>query len=163
MPRTVFFDVNETLSDTTPLTASFSSVGAPSVTPTAWLAATLRDGCTLALTMGPTPFADVAEAALGGLLSAEDGLVMSVDDAVQQVMAAFSTLPVHDDVAPGIHRLHDQAHRLVTFSNRPTGYTQELLQRAGVEDAVDAVLSVEDAGVWKTDRRAYEYALTADR
>ncbi|WIB33253.1 MULTISPECIES: hypothetical protein [unclassified Curtobacterium] len=51
MPRTVFFDVNGTLSDTAPLAAILTSIGV-SATPVKWLAAALRDGFALRRTTG---------------------------------------------------------------------------------------------------------------
>ena len=160
MPRTLIFDVNETLSDPTPLADTFASVGATSVTPSTWLAATLRDGFALSLTTGAEPFPEVAEQVLLGLLSAEPKLSSSIDDAVEQVMAVFTDLPVHDDVVAGLRNLQTQGHRLVTLSNGSSDYARALLQRAGVDDGVSAFLSVDEVGAWKPDRRAYEHALT---
>jgi 2-haloacid dehalogenase len=36
-----------------------------------------------------------------------------------------------------------------------------LLERAGLSDAFEALLSVEDAGAWKPDPRSYAHALDA--
>lgn len=49
-PYLVVFDVNETLSDMSPLAARFEDVGAPSLTAQIWFAELLRDG--FALTVG---------------------------------------------------------------------------------------------------------------
>ncbi|PPF53925.1 haloacid dehalogenase type II [Clavibacter michiganensis] len=163
MPRTVILDVNETLSDTAPLQDVLTSLGAEGVSPAAWLAATLRDGFALSLTTGARPFAEVAREALAVLLAAEPGLAVPVEDGVGRVMAAFAELPVHADVADGIRILAAAGHRVVTLSNGSAGYARALLERAGVADAVDAFLSVEDVDVWKPHRLAYDHALESTR
>ncbi|RIJ51684.1 haloacid dehalogenase type II [Clavibacter lycopersici] len=160
MPRTVILDVNETLSDTAALGDVLAGIGAGAATPTGWLAATLRDGFALSLTTGARPFADVARQALRVLLAAEPDLEGSVDDGVERVMAAFAELPVHADVADGLRALATAGHRVVTLSNGSADYARSLLERAGVADAVDAFLSVDDVGVWKPHRDAYAHALS---
>jgi len=160
MPRTIFFDVNETLSDPGSMAQLFSSMGVSGATPTTWLAATLRDGFALSTTTGARPFAEVARASLTALLTAEDDLSCTVDDGVGQAMSAFTSLPVHDDVVEGVRGLASAGHRLVALSNGTAEYAEDLLGRAGVADRFDAFLSVEAVGVWKPDRRTYEYALT---
>lgn len=48
--------------------------------------------------------------------------------------------------------------RLVTLSNGGASVAEGLLTRAGVRDLFEAVLSVEDAGVWKPAPGSYRYA-----
>src|ERR1700712_324829 len=102
MPSTVLFDVNETLSDLSPLVDAFAGIGAPGELATTWFAATLRDGFALNLTTGPVSFQRVAEQVLIGLLSAVQGLTCSAEEGARQVMEAFEALPVHSDVIPGV-------------------------------------------------------------
>lgn len=47
MPAVVVFDVNETLSDMTPMAQRFTDVGAPADLATLWFATVLRDGFAL--------------------------------------------------------------------------------------------------------------------
>ena len=159
MPRTVILDVNETLSDTAALAGVLAGIGAGGVAPSAWLAATLRDGFALSLTTGARPFAAVARQALTVLLSTETDLTGSVDDGVERVMAAFAELPVHADVPDGLRALAAAGHRIVTLSNGSADYARSLLERAGVADSVDAFLSVDEVGVWKPHRYTYAHAL----
>lgn len=73
-------------------------------------------------------------------------------------MEGFSHLTVHPDVPYGVHALRDAGLRLVTLSNGATQVADRLLGAAGLRDAFEQLLSVEDAGVWKPAAAAYEYA-----
>jgi 2-haloacid dehalogenase len=157
-PELLVFDVNETLSDLAPLAHRFEEVGVPGHLAHAWFASVLRDGFALAVHNQNPAFADVARTNLRALLPEAD-LDRSVDDAVAHVMAAFLALPVHPDVVDGIKALADLGIRLVTLSNGSASVAEGLLERAGILDRFERLLSVEDAGVWKPHADAYDHAL----
>lgn len=161
MSRTLIFDVNETLSDLTPVAELLASIGVPTGAATTWLAATLRDGFALSLTTGARAFPEVAEQAMGTILSAQTELSGSVHDGVERVMSVFSDLPVHDDVTEGVRALAAAGHRLVTLSNGSADYAQDLLERAHLADVFEAFLSVDEVGVWKPHPLTYQHALTS--
>jgi 2-haloacid dehalogenase len=85
--------------------------------------------------------------------------VADVDAVVDQIMSAFTTLPVHPDVVDGIRALADAGLRLVTLSNGSTSVAQGLFGRNGIADRFERLLSVQDAPGWKPAASAYEYAL----
>ena len=158
-PRVVVFDVNETLSDLSPLDARFEHAGAPAALRKTWFASVLRDGFGLAAAGASCPFADVAAGVLTTML--QEAGVADVDAAVQHVMQGFAELDVHEDVADGVRALRAAGLRVVTLSNGARGVAQGLFARAGLEQEFEQVLSVEDAGRWKPARVAYEHAATA--
>nr|WP_254925633.1 MULTISPECIES: hypothetical protein [unclassified Rhodococcus (in: high G+C Gram-positive bacteria)] len=51
-PRVIVFDVNETLSDMSPLSERFADVGAPNELASLWFASVLRDGFALTARRG---------------------------------------------------------------------------------------------------------------
>jgi 2-haloacid dehalogenase len=157
-PAAVVFDVNETLSDLSPLAARFAEIGAPEHLAATWFAGVLRDGFALTAVGAAQPFAAVAEGVLQGLLAGID-LRRDRAAAVEHVLAGFPDLPVHPDVVAGVRALHAAGVRLVTLTNGSTGVSGALLRGAGIDDCFEHVLSVEDAGAWKPARRAYEHAL----
>lgn len=166
-PSVVVFDVNETLSDMTPLADAFERVGLGATAVEAWFASVLRDGFALTAVGANPGFADVASEALRGRLSAareatdsartgdRDGL----DEAVDDVMGTFTSLSVHPDVVDGVRALREHGTRLVTLSNGSTKVAQGLFERSGLLDSFEKLLSVEDAGAWKPHPTAYAYAL----
>jgi 2-haloacid dehalogenase len=157
-PRVLVFDVNQTLSDLGPLTDRFADVGAPPQLAQAWFAGVLRDGLALAATGQSAPFAEIARHELGSVLRpvlGNDGLA----DAVRHVLDGLSSLDVHPDVVEGVPALRELGIGLVTLSNGATTLAEQLLTRAGIREAFDQLLSVEDAGIWKPASAAYDYAL----
>lgn len=160
-PTVVVFDVNETLSDMRPLSDAFTRVGLAAAGVEAWFAGLLRDGFALT-TVGENPaFADVAAESLRLRLTASGCPEAQVEESVAEVMGAFGSLQVHPDVVPGVRALRRAEIRLVTLTNGATTVAQGLLERAGVADAFEALLSVERAPAWKPHPAAYAYALEA--
>jgi 2-haloacid dehalogenase len=156
-PEVIVFDVNETLSDLTPMADRFTDVGAPAHLARLWFASVLRDGFALATVERAHPFSAIGEDLLRRMLE-ESTLDRSLDDAVGHILDGFMALSVHPDVAEGVHALHDAGLRLVTLTNGATRVAENLLSGAGVLDRFERLMSVEDAGVWKPHARAYEYA-----
>lgn len=153
----IVFDVNETLSDMTGMVERFEDVGAPGHLAATWFACVLRDGFALTAVGEMAAFADLGADALATVLHPVT-LDRGIEDAIAHVMAGFTELSVHEDVVPGVRALADAGHRLVTLSNGSASVAQALLARAGLLDAFELLLSVEDAGVWKPAPGAYHYA-----
>lgn len=156
-PSVIVFDVNETLSDLSPLAARFVAVGQPASACSLWFASVLRDGFALSVAGARPTFADVAREAMLHQFSRTE-LHRPLEQSVDHVMEGLTTLPVHADVVSGVAQLHDAGFRLVTLSNGSASIAEKLLTDAGIRDRFAHVLSVEDAGAWKPDRRAYAYA-----
>lgn len=158
----IVFDVNETLSDMSPIAGRFTDLGAPAHLAPLWFACVLRDGFALAAAGTMERFAVLGAAALRTLL-ADVPIDRDVDSAVAHVLEGFAGLPVHPDVPGGARALASAGRRLVTFSNGSAEVAEGLLARAGVRDRFAACLSVEDAGAWKPAAAAYAYAAGACR
>lgn len=159
-PTVVVFDVNETLSDMTPISQRFEEIGAPAHLAQLWFASLLRDGFALTAAGASEPFARLGKEMLRLIL---DGAALDrdLDAAVEHVMAGFMRLPLHPDVADGVRTLRRAGLRLVTLSNGSTSVAESLFGAAGIRGEFEALLSVEGAGVWKPARQAYEYAASA--
>lgn len=154
---TVVFDVNETLSDLAPLSQRFAEVGAAPEAAKLWFATVLRDGLALAATGSTAEFSAIGRTVMAPLLS-EASLDRPVDDAIDHVMQGFMSLEVHPDVPAGVTSLHEAGLRLITLSNGSTGVAEALLTGAGLRDRFETLLSVQEAGIWKPARTAYDYA-----
>lgn len=61
----IAFDVNETLSDMSPIVSRFTEVGASEQLAGVWFASLLRDGFATALTGDQASFVDLAEVSCG--------------------------------------------------------------------------------------------------
>lgn len=157
IPKVIVFDVNETLSDLSPLAGRFADIGAPTQLAATWFASVLRDGFALTAAGATARFADLGAAVLATMLHGVS-LDRSLDDATRHVLGGFTELSVHPDVVDGVRALAAKGQRLATLSNGAASVAEGLLQRAGVADVFERLLSVEDAGVWKPAAGAYRYA-----
>jgi 2-haloacid dehalogenase len=158
--RLVVFDVNETLSDSSPLARRFADVGAPEHLAGLWFTTLLRDGFALAAADTAEPFAVIGHSALRTVLAGVR-LERTLPEAVDHIMAGFASLDVHPDVVDGVRALRAQGLRLVTLSNGSASVAERLLSTAGIRDEFELLLSVEEAGLWKPARAAYAYAAAA--
>ncbi|TFC18936.1 haloacid dehalogenase type II [Cryobacterium algoritolerans] len=159
-PSVIVFDVNETLSDMSPLKARFVAVGAPAHLARTWFAALLRDGFALAAAGGTTKFSVIGSHLLREMLR-DVTLTRSLDDAVNHIMDGFAALNLHPDIPDGIRALKRAGVRLVTLSNGSAEVARTLLTRAELVNEFEALLTVEDAPAWKPVRSAYHYAADA--
>lgn len=151
----LLLDVNETLSDLGPLADTFAEIGLAPQQAALWFAQVLREGFAVAMAGGLARFADVGRACAAQLLREAGG---EPDDA-ERVLARFTTLDVHPDVRTGLPALAEAGVRLVTLSNGAAAVATSLLERAGLSEHVERVLSVEDAGIWKPGPHAYQWAV----
>ncbi|WP_258724938.1 haloacid dehalogenase type II [Cellulomonas sp. NS3] len=157
VPKVVVFDVNETLSDMSPMSARWKSVGAPAYLARQWFVEVLRDGFALAAAGASQPFAEIAAATAERLLMPVG--IEDVPAAVKHVMAGFGDLDVHPDVPDGVRGLRAAGIRLVTLSNGSAKVADGLLTRAGLRGDLEALLSVDDAPRWKPAPEAYAHAV----
>lgn len=157
-PRLLIFDVNETLSDMSPMAKRFEDVGAPAHLAATWFAGLLRDGFALTAVDSSDSFAHIAAESLRVCLH---GLPLNrgAADAVAYIMEGFAGLLVHADVPDGIGALGGLGIRLVTLSNGSASVAEALFDRAGIRGHFERLLTVEDAGRWKPAPEAYTYAL----
>lgn len=89
-PATIFFDVNETLSDLSPVGDAFEAVGATREVASSWFASILRDGFALTAVGTEARFLDIATTNAHDSLGAST-LSMPIDDAVDAVIAHSRT------------------------------------------------------------------------
>ncbi len=159
-PSVIVFDVNETLSDLSPMGGRFVDIEAPEHLAKLWFTLLLRDGFALAAAGAHERFAVLGDGALRSVLT---GLPLDrdLDAAVEHVMAGFAALPVHPDVPDGVRALRATGRRLVTLSNGSAQVAEKLLTAAGIREEFELLLSVEDAGAWKPNRYSYGYAARA--
>ena len=157
-PGLLIFDVNETLSDMSPMATRFKDVGAPAHLATTWFAGLLRDGFALTAVDSSDSFAHIAAESLRVGLH---GLPLNrgAADAVSYIMDGFAGLPVYADVPDGIGALGGLGIRLVTLSNGSASVAEALFDRAGIREHFERLLTVEDAGRWKPAPEAYAFAL----
>jgi len=155
-PDVLVLDVNETLTDLTPVQGALEAHGIPGHVLETWFAQILRDGFALCAAGSFATFRDLAADAL--LVFCRRYGVADPDAVVEEVFGIFAALPAHPDVAPGLRRIHDAGVRLVTLTNGATAMSERMLTDEGLLDIVQPRLSVETPRIWKPHADAYRFA-----
>lgn len=82
------------------------------------------------------------------------------DNDQDHLMAVYAELPAFPDVVPALDQFRDAGIRCVAFSNGTQEAVTKLLARAGVENHMDTVVSVDDVKRFKPDPAVYAYLRT---
>ena len=156
MARVVVLDINETVSDLRGLIPRLEEVGVPGHLLQTFFASTLRDGFALTAAGGYADFAIVARGVLKSLLAGQGiSAGRELDDAAAHVLAGMAELSLHEDVRPGLERLHRAGVRLVALTNGSRETTVRLLERGGVGPYIERCFSVEEVRRWKPASEPY--------
>lgn len=157
--QVLVFDVNETLSDITPLRGRFEDIGAPGHLLPTWFAGVLRDGFALTAAGAYADFTSLAHDGVRTLLSGLEGWTGDAEAAARHILDGFSRLDVHPDVPDGVRKLSDAGYRLTAMTNGSVALTERLLDTAGVLDRFEALSDVRGPRCWKPAPAAYHYAV----
>jgi 2-haloacid dehalogenase len=153
---TVLFDINETVLDLSTLRPRFESAFGDRAVAATWFATLLHSSTVCALTGVKTRFADLARIVLEAL-AARRGIEISPEHR-DAILSGFAALPAHEDVRPALGQLRRSGFRTVAFTNSSLGLVTSQIANAGLDDAFDQIISVEETGSFKPDARVYRYA-----
>jgi len=157
LPAVILFDVNETLSDMSPMAMRFADVGAPPTWPTTGSPPSYETGLRSLPQAAPHHLPGSASAYCVQAWTACPSPA-ALTTRTNTSRGGFNEFPVHKNVRYGIPALGVLDTRLVTFSNGAAIVALRLLERARLGEYFERALSVEDAGVWKPAPGAYTYA-----
>lgn len=154
---TLFFDVNETLLDTTELNRSVAQrLGDRPERAEAWFTSLLHHSLIESVTGSWNTFGDIAEAVLE-MTSALYGVTLPKNATpIAEIIAA---MPAHPDVSAGLTALQQQGFTLVALTNSSAALAEKQLSSAGLAPLFTRILSVEQVQVYKPDLRVYQWAM----
>ncbi len=155
-PDVVVFDVVETLACLDLVAARLLECHQPEELLARWFTRLVRDGMALTAAGSYAGFADVAASAL----HAETRHALS-EEQIGYVVAGFGELTPQPDAVPAIRAAVSAGMRVFTLSNGAPASTRGFLERAGVADLVERVLSIDEVGAWKPSPAPYALAVTA--
>jgi 2-haloacid dehalogenase len=75
----------------------------------------------------------------------------------EHLIAEYQNLHPFPDVLPGLEKMKSDGHEMVAFSNGVEQTARTLLERAGVIQHLDGVVSVDDVATFKPDPEVYAY------
>lgn len=123
-----------------------------------WRAKQLEYSWILSLTGRYEPFWRLTEKALDYAFSR----FPNVDRILRPALLdAYRTLAAYPDARPALEALRERGLRTGILSNGDPGMLGDAVASAGLGPCLDAVLSVDAVGVFKTSPRAYEPVLSA--
>ena len=121
-----------------------------------WRTKQLEYSWTLSLMGRYRPFWELTERALDHALA----LHPAVDRGLQErLLDAYRDLDAYPEVPGVLARLRERGVRTAILTNGDSGMIGRAVASAALGPHLDAVLSVDEAGVFKTDPRAYQIAL----
>ncbi|MEX1287272.1 MAG: haloacid dehalogenase type II [Acidimicrobiia bacterium] len=150
-------DVNETLLDLAPLAPILDRHLGPGAGPL-WFARLLHHSTVTSLVGDHRPFGELGAAAFSSV--AQSRRVEPPDGAWDEVAAAFSSLPAHLDVVPGLGRFRAAGWTVATLTNSAPAALSGGLAAAGLVDLVDVPMTVEAVGRFKPAPEPYLHALS---
>jgi 2-haloacid dehalogenase len=141
-PRTIVFDVVETLFSLEPLIHRLDDLGLQGEL---WVARLMRDGFALEVAGLWRSFRDLAAAQLT-IMAEERGL--SLDDATRDgILSSLAEMPPYDDVRVALETARAAGVSCVCLTNGAADTTQQLFQRAGLEPL--RIVSADELQHWK--------------
>jgi 2-haloacid dehalogenase len=155
-PLAVAFDVVETLFSLDALRPKLEAIGLPPESLEIWFLRTLRDGFALASAGEFRPMLQVAVGALEVLLHQRG--INPDPSTTDDVLKGLLELPPQADVEPAMQALRDAGVRMVTLSNSGADMSRTLLERAGLGEFIERVISVDEVGRWKPHPDPYVHA-----
>jgi len=153
---TILFDINETVLDLSTLKPKFEAVfDSPDVI-SIWFTTLLHTSTVSALTGIKTGFAILAGTALD-VIAARRGIILS-ENQRSEILGGFASLKPHSDILPALSALRSAGYRTVAFSNSSLDLITNQISNAGLNASFDQIISVEETGSFKPDRKVYEFA-----
>ncbi|ELP25436.1 haloacid dehalogenase type II [Pantoea eucalypti] len=154
---TLFFDVNETLLDTTELNRVVAQrLGDRPERAEAWFTALLHHSLVESVTGSWHNFGDIAEAVLQ-MTATRYGITLPAD--ATPLADIIAAMPAHPDVAAGLSALQQQGFTLVALTNSSAALAEKQLSSAGLARLFTRILSVEQVQVYKPDLKVYQWAM----
>lgn len=158
-PRTIVFDVNETLLDLAPIERLFVEWFCDGRIMREWFAQLVLYSQSLTLADRYADFGEIAVAVLDMVARLHQQTLPR--GAASALKSAIGRLPAHEDVAPALSRMRDAGLRLVTLTNSGAEAQRSQLDHAGIAHLFDAQFSVERIRAFKPALSTYASVATA--
>ena len=154
MTRTVIFDLVGTLFSLDTITGRLEQTGGPEVS-ASWFHEALQTAMAATLSRRYLPFRQAVEISLTNLLEIHGVTQVSVPE----IMRALKELPPEDGARECLKALAKERFRLVVLTNSSKEAAAALLQRSGLAEFIQVVISVDEVEKCKPHPRTYRLAL----
>lgn len=155
-PDVVFFDVNETLLDLSPLEPRFAEVFGDESVIGEWFVRMLHGSLVANHVNNHRPLGLIGAEALM-VLAQRRGVPVEPATAAE-IVESMRSLPAHPDVAGGLDALVTAGFRLVALTNSSSDAVEVQLTNAGIADRFERAISVDSIGRFKPSPDVYLHA-----
>ena len=157
-PRTILFDVNETLLNMEPMKVAINSLLGNENGFQQWFGLLLQYSLVDNCTNNFHDFVAIAAAALEMAATINDIKITAEEKT--NTLQIIKKLSPHSDVVPGLLLLQQNGYRLATLSNSPLQTSLAQLAFAKIVLYFEAILSVDAVKKYKPSLEPYQYAAT---
>ena len=155
-PRTILFDVNETLLNIEPMKVAINSLLGNENGFQLWFGLLLQYSLVDNCTNDYHDFVAIAGAALEMAATINDIKITATEKT--NTLQIIKKLAPHPDVIPGLQLLQQNGYRLATLSNSPLQTSLAQLAFAKIDMYFEAILSVDTVEKYKPSVEPYRYA-----
>ncbi len=156
-PKVLFFDVNETLLDLNDMKKQVGAAldGRKDLL-SLWFTTMLQYSLVTTASGEYEHFGHIGAAALQ-MVAANNGIVISQEEARNVILKSLRGLPAHPEVKAALAQLKKDGYKLVSFTNSSNEGVKKQFESADLTEYFDERLSVEDIGKFKPFRDAYAW------
>jgi len=155
--KKLFFDVNETLLDLTPVRSSVAKVLEGHEDGVAlWFKSLLHLSLVYSAGEKFLPFGQLAAVALQNTARSL-AIEINEHEAEQAIQPILRCQP-HEDIVPGLKTLRKKGFRLYTLTNSSSDALKQQMEHSGLGKYFEKCLSVEKIGIYKPHKKVYQWA-----
>jgi 2-haloacid dehalogenase len=154
--RVCVFDVNETLLDLAALDPHFERAFGDASVRRLWFNQMLQSAFVATITDAYTTFGEAAAAALT-MTEERQGVEVSEEDR-REILGGLRNLPPHPEVPDSLDRLREAGFRLATLTNSTQEVAEAQVEKAGLTDRFEQILSADTAKRLKPAPAPYRMA-----
>ncbi len=156
-PKVIFFDVNETLLDLTPVKNSVAKALQGNVELVLlWFTTLLHYSLVATVSDRYTDFGEIGAATLR-MVAKQQGIDLS-EQAAGRALLPIRNLPPHPEVPAALRLLTDAGYRLLPLTNSGTTALEDQMTNSDLKPYFKELLSVEAVGKFKPHREVYGWA-----
>ncbi|GAA4239485.1 haloacid dehalogenase type II [Postechiella marina] len=157
-PKVIFFDVNETLLDLTVMKKQVGdALGGKDNLLSLWFTTMLQYSLVVSASGQYKPFGHIGAAALQ-MVAANNGITITEEEARDIVVNALQDLPPHPEVKDALQALKNEGFTLVALTNSNNESLKTKIEKAGLTQYFDDLLSIESVGKFKPFKDVYNWA-----
>jgi 2-haloacid dehalogenase len=155
-PQVILFDVNGTLLDLQPMREKVGSLLGDPEAARLWFTTLLHHSLVTTVADRFADFAAIGAACLR-MVARNHAIELSEAEA-REAVAPMRSLPPFPDAIPALKQLRLAKYRLATLTNSSKSALAEQVSNAGLTHFFEALLSVEDVGMYKPHGHVYRWA-----